>query len=229
MLNGIVNTARTLSFHLRKQEVTANNLANVDTDAFKADRIAAHASPGAGFPVPAQQIDLQQGRFRETGRPLDVAVDGPGFLVVRTPEGERLTRGGSLRLDPAGRLADMHGNLVMGEGGPLVLVGADIEIRSDGTVLVDGGDAGRLRMETVDDPSALRKEGMGRFIAAGPTVAVDEGAAALRQGAVEEPNLDPLLSMVDLIAIQRAYAANADALKSMDGMLGLITGEVGKV
>ena len=112
-IQGILNTARSLSFYTRKQEVVANNLANANSDAFKADRIMARAYPGATFPVPVQTIDLQQGTFRETSRPLDVALSGPGFLVVHTADGDRLTRGGSLQLDPAGRLTDSHGDLVM--------------------------------------------------------------------------------------------------------------------
>src|SRR5712671_1426346 len=97
-LKGIVNTAQSLSFYLRQQEVTANNLANADTDGFKADLLAAHLLPGAKHAVPVEQTDFQQGAFRDTGRPLDLALDGDGFFMVHTEAGDRLTRGGSLRL-----------------------------------------------------------------------------------------------------------------------------------
>lgn len=228
-LGGILNTARSLSFYLRWQEVTANNLANSNTDAFKADRLAGVRTPGRDHAVPVQRTDLSQGSFRETGRPLDVSLEGPGFLVVQTARGERLTRGGSLRLDASGFLTDAHGDPVLGTDGPVVLNGAHIEVHSDGSMLVDGSLAGRLRIETVEDPGTLLKEGFGRFVPSGALVAVPEGTARARQGAVEEPNMDPLLSMVDLVTIQRAYAANVDALRAMDGVLGVVTGEVGKV
>jgi flagellar basal body rod protein FlgG len=178
--------------------------------------------------VPVRGLDLQQGVFRETGRPLDVGLDGPGFLVVKTERGERLTRGGSMRLDAQGFLTDQHGNPVLGQGGPMILNGAEVEVQADGTVLVDGAAAGRLRIETVDDPATLLKEGSGLYVPATPTRPVAEETTRARQGAVEEPNVDPLLSMVDLITIQRAYAANVDALKAMDSVLGVITTEVGK-
>jgi flagellar basal body rod protein FlgG len=176
-----------------------------------------------------QTTDLQQGAFRETGRPLDLGLEGQGFLVVRTDRGERLTRGGSFQLDPSGTLTDTHGNPLLGVDGPMVLAGTTVEVQNDGSVMVDGALAGRLRVETVDNLGTLHKEAAGRFIASTPTHPVDEDTTHVRQGAIEEPNLDPLLSMVDLITIQRAYSANVDALKAMDSVLGTVTGEVGRV
>jgi flagellar basal-body rod protein FlgF len=227
-IRGIVNTARSLSYYVRLQEVTANNLANASTDAFKAGRMTANILPGATHAVPVEKTDLQQGSFRETGRPLDLALDGPGFFVVRTEHGERLTRGGSLRLDGTGRLTDAHGAPLVGLEGPLVLNGADVEVQADGTVLVDGEQAGRLRVVDAQDPSTLLKEGLGRYATPGPLVPAAEGTTRVRQGAVEEANLDALRSTVDLVAIQRAYSANINAIKVMDDVLGVVTGQVGR-
>ena len=228
-LQGILNTARTLSFYARRQEVTANNLANSNSDAFKADRVLAHATRGNSAPVAVQDIDLRQGTFKETARTLDLALDGPGFFVVSTPNGEMLTRGGSFHLDPAGRLTNSEGDLVIGDGGPLTLQGAKVEVHGDGSVVVDGQLAGRLKIVNVEEPQGLLKEGFGRYLPGGEVHRVDEDTTHVRQGAVEEANLDPLLSMVDLVTIQRAYAANVDALKAMDSVLGSVTNEVGKV
>lgn len=229
-IEGILNTARTLSFYERRQEVTANNLANASSDAFKADRVLAHTLPGSTAPVPVQDVDLQQGAFRETARPLDVSLDGQGYFVVDTPRGERLTRGGSFRLDAQGRLADSQGNLVQGVDGPIVLAGGGkVVVQGDGTVEVDGASAGRLRIVNVDEPVRMLKEGFGCYAPAGPLHPADENVTRVRQGAVEEANLDPMLSMVDLVTIQRAFAANVDALKAMDSVLGAVTTEVGKV
>ena len=228
-VDSMVNTARSMSYYLRLQEVTADNLANANTDAFKAARLAAHAEPGSTHPVPVQEMDLQQGRFRETGRPLDLSLEGPGFFVVQTEAGERLTRGGSLRLDGTGRLTDLHGNPVLGESGALVLYGSEVQVHPDGTVTVDDALVDRLRIENVQDPSTLRKEGSGRFVPDGPLQSVSSDETQVRQGLIEEANLDPLLSTVDLITIQRAYAANADALRAMDSVLGVVTSDVGKV
>lgn len=227
-LRGILTTARTLAYYNRLQELTANNLANVATDGFKLDRMTAHLLPGAGSPVPVQAIDLAQGTLTDTGRPLDLALDGPGFFVVATAGGERLIRGGSLRLDRTGRLVDAHGDPLQGADGPILVTGGTVEISGAGEVVVDGVPAGRLRMVDVDDPGSLRKEGAGRFLATGE-LRPAAPHTRVRQGALEASNVDTVLGMVDLVTIQRAYAANVDALRAMDGVLETITNQVGKV
>ncbi len=227
-IRGIVNTARSLGYWLRSQEVTANNLANATSDAFKVDRITARQLPGDTFPQAVQRTDLRQGNFRDTGRPLDLALDGDGWLVVQTNAGERLTRGGSFQLDPSGRITDAHGAPLLGEKGPIVAAGGDLEVQPDGTVLVDGALVARLRMVSVS-ADQVRKLGEGRYEPLAPVQPVAEDRTRLRQGSVEEPNVDPLLGMVDLVAIQRAYAANLDALRTMDGVLGTVVNQVGRV
>ncbi len=228
-LRGILNAAHGLSYYARLQEVTANNLANVSTDAFKVDRMSGRMLSGESYPVPVEHLDLTQGAFRQTGQSLDVALDGPGFLVVQTANGERLTRGGSLRLDASGQLTDADGNRVMGDKGPILPGIGTVEIQSDGTVLVDGASLDHLRLETVADPAALKKEGTGRFLIPDGAKLIAAAAVTVRQGSVEEPNSDAVLGMIDLVTIQRAYAANIDALKAMDGVLGTVASEVGRV
>ncbi len=226
-IRGIVNTARSLGYWIRSQEVQANNLANANSDAFKVDRITARQLDGATFPQAVMHTDLRQGSLRETGRPLDVSLDGDGYMVVQTDRGERLTRGGSLQVDPSGRLTDAHGAPLMGDKGPIVAAGGKLEVHGDGTVLVDGAQVGRLRLVQVPG-GRIQKEGAGRFQAISPAQPASD-ALKVRQGTVEEANVDPLIGMVDLVAIQRAYSANLDALKAMDGVLGTVVNQVGKV
>ena len=228
-MHGIVQTARALGYFERWQQVTANNVANANTDAFKADRVTATTTAGDGTPVPVGHIDLRPGPVRDTARPLDVALDGAGFLVLGTADGERLTRGGSFRLDATGRLTDVHGDPVLGANGPLVLRGNEVTIQQDGAVLVDGAPVDRLRVVTVADPSQLLKEGKGRFIANAPTAPLPDEAIRVKQGALEDTNVDPVMSMVEMITIQRAYQTNIQALRTMDAVMGTVTGEVGKV
>jgi flagellar basal-body rod protein FlgF len=184
---------------------------------------------GESGSVPVEHLDLAQGAFRQTDRTLDVALDGPGFLVVRTATGERLTRGGSLHLDSGGQLTDADGNPILGDKGPILPGIGAVEIQADGTVLVDGAPLDHLRLETVADPATLRKEGTGRFLIPDGAKTVPAGAVTVRQGSVEEPNGDAELGMIDLVTIQRAYAANVDALKAMDGVLARVANEVGRV
>lgn len=230
-LDAIKSTARTLAYYTRLQALTANNLANSDTDGFKADIMSARQVGDATFPVPVTKTDLSQGSLQQTGRALDVALDGPGFLVLNTPQGQRLSRGGSLALDGANRLTDRHGNLVLGEKGAIQLPVryAALEIRADGDVVVDGSTIDRLRVETVSDPSTLLKQGAGQYSTQSPTMAVDPATTLVRQGEVEGSNQDTLRGMVDMVTIQRAYAANVDSLKALDGVLDTVVNQVGKV
>jgi flagellar basal body rod protein FlgG len=225
-LRGIQNAAHSMLYYARLQEVTANNLANVSTDGFKADRLTARMSGDGLYPVPVEEIDLRQGTLRETGRPLDLALEGEGFLVVSTPSGERLTRGGSYRLDAAGQLTDGEGNVVLGERGPIVAPSGALVVQADGAVIVDGAEVDRLRLERPADPASLRKEGHGRFLA---DATVPAAELKVRQGQVEEANHDAIIGMVDLVTIQRAYAANADALKAMDSVLGTIATDLARI
>ncbi len=229
-IRGILNTAHALSYLMHKQALTANNLANADTDGFKSDHMAAFQLSGIGFPIPATRIDLTQGAFNQTGRGLDLALEGAGFLVVQTPAGERLTRGGSLMLDGENRLA-REGHPLLGTKGPITVPAkvSKLEIHADGAVVADGVELDRLRIENVADQSQLLKEGAGLFIPQSKTVAVPADQILIRQGSIEESNLDTIHGMVDLVEIQRAYAMNVDALKAMDSVLGNVVNEVGKV
>ncbi|MEO8633745.1 MAG: flagellar hook basal-body protein [Gemmatimonadales bacterium] len=230
-LRAIQSTARTLSYYTKLQALTANNLANSDTEAFKADVMTGHRIGAATWPVPVQQTDLAQGAITPTGRDLDIALDGSGFLVLQTPNGERLSRNGSLALDGANRLADRHGNLLMGENGPIAIPirYSKLEIQASGDVVVDGTRLDRLRMETVEDPHTLLKEGAGQYKTNSATIPVDVTGTVLRQGSTEDSNQDTLHGIVDLVTIQRAYAANVDSLKALDSVLGNVVNEVGKV
>lgn len=230
-LNALKSTAQTLSFYTRLQALTANNLANSDTEGFKADSMSGRLYGDTTYPVPVTRTDLSQGMMTATGRPLDLGLEGPGFFVLQTEQGERLSRGGALALDAANRLSDRHGNLVMGQNGPIQipLRYDSFEVQADGDVVVDGTRIDRLRVETVADTNTLMKEGAGRFVPSTPTEPVDSTTTLVRQGSTEDSNQDTLKGTVDLVTIQRAYAANVESLKALDSVLGTVVNQVGKV
>lgn len=224
---GLLASARTLAYYTRRQEVTANNLANVETDGFKADRIVARLAADGSHPLPEQALDLTQGSLEQTGRPFDLALDGPGFFVVRTADGERLTRGGTFTLDADGTVSDGRGGQLMGDGGPIRITGRDVRIDAQGRISVDGQAVDALRIATVADPRTLTKAGEGRLMPNGPIVEAE--GTAVRQGVLEQSNVDPMLGMVEMLMIQRAFAANTDAMKTLDGALATVTGDLGRV
>src|SRR5262245_37196279 len=131
MPDGIQSAASALRYWERKQEVLSNNLANATTDGFKAERVFARLL-GEAFPIPDASTDLRAGTFKETGSPLDLALQGDGFFVVSTDRGERLARTGSFRLDDKGFLVTADGHPLLGEKGPIRALGETVSIDRTG-------------------------------------------------------------------------------------------------
>ena len=221
----------------RELDVIANNIANINTSGFKADGsvFEEYVSPtasadnflGADRRVSFVQdratwIDMSQGPLERTNNPLDVAVNGKGYLVVQTPRGERYTRNGALQINAAGQLVTGEGNPVLGEGGPITFQPNDhqVSISRDGTVSVREGTSnvdsarGKLRPVTFANLQLLRKDGGSTFNVTNgvqPQPAAPE--AGLIQGAVEKSNVRGVVEMSRMIEITRAYTQLANILQ----------------
>jgi flagellar basal-body rod protein FlgF len=223
----------------RELDVVANNIANLNTSGYKADgslveeylSSAARAdqtrSHGSFVRDRGVWHDMSQGVVERTGNPLDVAVDGSGFLVVQTPRGERYTRNGSMQISQTGQLVTSEGYPVLGDGGPITLQPNDrqVQISRDGTLSVREGTSkidsvrGKLKLVTFDNPQRLQKEGNGTF---NPTAGVQAQPAtkgALIQGAVEKSNVRGVVEMSRMIEITRAYT-QIDAMLQQQANLG---------
>ena len=203
----------------RNLDVIANNIANLDTAGFKAERFMVTAFPvEASRPrteVPgttafvrdlATVRDASDGRLAETGNALDLALRGEGYFVVSTADGDRYTRNGHFRLDDGGRLINEDGLPVQGlGGGPLVFAPEDasIEIAGDGTISSERGQIGKLRVVRFDDPSAMRAAGGG--LGTSEAAPQDVAQPQVLQGTIEKSNVEPILEMERLIRVQRAY------------------------
>jgi flagellar basal-body rod protein FlgF len=157
-LNGLDSAASALRYWERKQEVVANNLANVSTDGFKAQRVFARLLDGIR-PAADAISDLSTGSLKQTGNATDVALKGNGFFVVATPNGERYTRGGSLRIDDKHFLVDANGNQLLGTKGAMKLGDGPIDISSDGTVKQNGQIVDVLRVESAPKGTELAHQG----------------------------------------------------------------------
>jgi flagellar basal-body rod protein FlgF len=220
--------ASALRYWELRQQVASNNLANVETPGFKGERVFAQLlndSLSAGA-----RTDFRAGALRPTNGPLDLAIEGDGFLVVDTPGGERLLRGGALRLDAQSRIADAAGNPLLGEEGAIIVpAGAQISIDADGTVRADGKVLDRLRVETVAAPDELEHEQGGLFRATGARTSVEVAQRTVRQGFLEDSNVNTLESMIELITIQRSYAAVQGSLRTLDGVMDTIANQIGRV
>ncbi len=218
--------ARALAYWERRQQVTSNNVANTETPGFKGERVFAELLDDG--PAAVSRTDWDQGALRATGRPLDVALEGAGFLVVETPDGELLRRGGSLSLDAAGVLVDGAGNAVLGEDGAVVVPEAgEIVIEQDGTIRADGTEIARLRVE--DAPAdSLRRVGGGLWASDARTVLEPE-RVMLHHGSLEESNVQALDGLVEMLEVQRNYAAIQKGVTTLDSVMDTAANRIGRV
>ena len=226
-LNGMQSASSALRYWERKQEVVANNLANVSTNGFKAQRVFAKLLDGI-LPAAETSSDLSTGTLRQTASPTDVAVDGPGFFVVSTPNGERYTRGGSLRLDEKHRLVDGDGRPLLGVKGPLTLLDAPIEIDAHGTVKQNSQIVDTLRMELPPKDADLSREGESLWV---PPATKQELALKdrnVKQGYIEESNVNSMSALIDMVTVQRAYASVQKTVIEMDKTNETVTTQLAK-
>lgn len=225
---GLRRAGEAMRYLERRQEAVAHNLANASTPGFRGERVFARVLEGV-TPEAHAATDRRGGAMSATGRPLDLALGPEGFLVVETADGERWVRGGSFTLDPDGRVTDEGGNPLQGEGGALVLPPGQIEIRDNGEVLVDGERVDRLRMEAPLLEGTLQRENAGRFVPPEAAERTTPPELRVRAGYLEESNVEPVGTMVEMMTIQRNYTTLQRSIQVMDGVLGTIANELGRV
>ncbi len=231
--NGMASGAAALRYWERRQEVTSHNLANVSTDGFKGERVFSRLVED-GLPVPDAVTDFKPGTIKPTGNPYDLTIEGDGFFVVKSENGERLSRGGSLQFSEQGTLVDASGNEILGKNGPIRLATkglheiSSFEITRSGAVRVDNQEIGQLRLETIPKGAQLTREGSGLFVPPAQRTPLRGDTTSVRQSALEESNVTPVTEMVDMIAIQRAYAAVQKAITTLDAARGIAVTELGR-
>ena len=224
--NGLASAAAALHYWERRQEVLSNNLANADTAGFKADRVFGRLLDGVT--VAGSATDHRAGQITRTGNALDVAIEGDGYFVVSTPRGERFSRGGALTLDAEGFIADQSGNRLLGAKGPIAAGGGAIVIDDTGAVSVNGQAIDRIRVEGNAPGERLAHDAGTLFVPPSTRLKLDPGTTRVVQGATEQSNVSTLGSMVDMIAVQRAYAATQKSIVVLDGIHGTIANELAK-
>ena len=218
-------------------DVVANNIANINTTGFKADNAAfseflmPHASDqrfsGGDRKVSFVQdrstwIDFGPGAVERTGDPLNVALDGKGYLVVQTPRGQRYTRNGALSTNATGQLVTSEGYQVLGGSGPITFqpTDHDINISPNGIITVREGSStvdsqrGKLQIASFDQPQLLQKDGGSTFLApAGVNAGPPPPDTRVVQGALEKSNVNAVAEMARMIQITRSYSDIAAILQ----------------
>jgi flagellar basal-body rod protein FlgF len=237
MLKGLYDASAGMKARLAVQDIIASNLANSATSGFQRQivSIQSHALPmGTGGSnslaatasttrsprevlEPVSAPDTRPGVLQQTGVNTDVALDGPGYLVVGTSRGTRLIRGGSLHPNRQGDLATADGDPVLGANGKPIRVGdKSWQVAPDGTVTAGGAALGRLRVVRPSGP--VRSEGA-TLASAARLQDLPAGTVTVRQGVLERSNVDTVSEMVNMIAGVRAYEASQRAVLAQDESL----------
>lgn len=227
-------------------EVLSNNVANINTIGYKGEKtifriptetrtqvietttgkiqaLSPHAPPFS------TAIDFSQGALRQTGNPLDVAINGSGFFSIRTPEGVQYTRQGSFTLDAEGVLITPDGYPVLGNGGEITLEEGRVEIDIQGRVSVDGDEVGQLQITDFPNNNSLKKAGNGRWISEDASVQGQRPPnTTLSQGNLEAANVNPIQAMTEMIETSRAFEAYQKVIQSADEATSKSINDVGK-
>lgn len=255
MIKALYTSATGMNAQSTVIDNTANNLANINTngfkkgqadfqdllyvnertpgaEAFQGQQVPTGLQIGSGVRVAGITKVFTVGELVNTKNPLDVAIEGDGFLQVTLPSGElRYTRDGALRLNATGNLVTSDGFLL----NPTINIPPDavsVQIAADGTVSVVNAGAtattspvGQLTLARFPNPAGLAAEGRNLFSESASsgqsTLATPglNGAGFLRQGFQERANVDPVTELVNLILAQRAYEFNTRSVRTSDNML----------
>jgi flagellar basal-body rod protein FlgG len=238
----------------QRTQVFAHNIANVNTKGFKQEEplfqaLLPHrglAGPPdsqirlvSGMPQPffgvadrvfvgphGNHTQFESGRLRTTGNPFDLAIDGPGFFEVRTPDGLRYTRNGVFHLDEKRRLVTQAGLPVMGTNGELKLPPGDAVIDARGAISVSGQPVGTVKIIEFPESRMPRKVAESLFAGEGGRV---QKNPTIMSAAVEESNVNPLSEMVKLIQGMRTYESAQKMIQTIDRMAELAVQDVGRV
>ena len=215
------------------QTINSNNLANVSTAGFRADLHSFTSVPIDGPGVDARinavvgsyGTDLTQGPINNTGRPLDIAIRGDGFLAVQAPDGsEAYTRAGDLRVEAGGLLMTGAGHLVVGDGGPVASPpNSSLLIGGDGTISIQPLGQGPETLAIVDriklvrpDIGSLEKGEDGLLHMKDGSEADADASVSLLSGSLEQSNVNVAKTLVNMIELARQYEMQINVIKASE-------------
>jgi flagellar basal-body rod protein FlgF len=221
MDSGIYTAFSGMQAKMDALEVLSNNLANLNTTGFKEEKAfftflnqSLEGSQGSENlnSVVNQSVrtrtalNVTTGSMTPSGRDLDIAIEGNGFLAVDTPRGIRYTRNGSLHLNAQSVLATSEGFPIRGDNNGAIAIGpGQIRINTDGAVSVDGTQVGRIKVVAFEDVSTLQKEGNSLFVSRANQAAERPSDATIRSGYLEQSNVNAVSSIVQMVDIMRHF------------------------
>lgn len=258
MIRGLYTSAYGMLEESKRMDVISNNLANVNTNAFKKDSVVLESFPEvlmarindtASKTNPSGRIgNMQlgsdvgeiftyytQGQLASTSSSLDMAFKNSdnAFFTIGVPdaEGEIIqyyTRDGAFTLNSYNELVTNEGYAVLGENGVITLSGEDFTVAEDGTIYENGEMLDKLLIKSFSDTTTLRKLGS-NLVETTDATEEEPFSGTVMQGFIEQSNVNVIKEMVDMIAVTRAYEANQKVLQAQDGTLERAVNEIGSV
>lgn len=228
MIRGLYDAGQALQLASTHQELLAENLANATTPGYRRQGLSFEklfeAARNGTVTNRINYTSFASGAVQQTNNPLDVAISGDAFFVVDGPNGPVYTRNGSFQIGPQGDLQTRTGLRVRGQGGNLTVPreAGQIVINSEGVILADGAEVGRLQIARFDNPQQLRRVGTTLFEGPAPQ-SPEPGSYRVEQGFREGSNVDPVLEMVTMMVGMRQYEAAERALRALGESIALQT------
>jgi len=244
MIERLEAQMRAMQMLMKRQDITANNLANINTPGFKGSKVFYKMvqekinGKKVSKPVPQQQVDMTQGVLKPTHNPFDFGIKGKGFFAVKNNNGIQLTRDGRMHINPDGYLVDDKGAKVMGDSGPIFLPQymkatdqngrqAKINVARDGTIRINNKVYDKLRIVDVKDTSKLERKGSNYFTT-DPKFLVDDNKSNVLQGYYESGNVSALNEMVDMMKTTKMFQSQQRIIRTTDEMLGRAASKLSK-
>ena len=226
MVKGIYTAASGLDARMKNLEIVANNLANLNTTGYKRQVPFSEILSQAGNVQVQQMTDYREGNMYQTSNPLDLAISGNAFFVVQTQGGPVLTRNGNFQISNDGYLVDQAGNKVMGRNGSINLNTLQLNKKNSITISSSGeikmGDVvvDKLMVANLNDPQqANRTTGVDFSVENSGFRIAPENGYQIKQGYLEESNVNPIKEMEAMIQINSEYNSSSKMITYLDKSL----------
>ncbi|MDF2821745.1 MAG: hypothetical protein K0R15_2186 [Clostridiales bacterium] len=256
MVRGLYTAASGMVSQQQRMDSISNNLANVNTTGYKRENLLTESFDSVltikindvgsigmrdeaigrmtlGITASETYTDYSQGTLTSTSNPLNVALNGEGFIAVTMIDAEGnqtevFTRDGSFVRTPDGYLSTNDGNFIQGEEGLILIPSGETIIDKEGKIYVDNNYIDTIRVVDFDNKQTLEKLGSNLY-AANENATITEFKGQVVQNALEGSNVNTVREMVDLITLSRTYQANQVVMKSFDSTLEKAVNSIGKV
>lgn len=249
MIQGLYAAATGMMSVQARQETIANNIANVSTTGYRRHQPVAlgfyqhfsnvmrrpshysiRSAPGGGVKVVESFTDSTAGALRITGNPMNMALQGPGYFVVNTPQGERFTRAGDFSINLQGNLVTSQGHEILGTNGqPIAVADGIVSVSRDGNVTVDGSPSGQIRVIEFQFPERLLRQGDNLYRATDEVLQQSANAAdtVIMHKQLELSNVQVAGELTQMMLGLRAYEANQRVIQALDATLSRLIDQVG--